>query len=463
MARYVLLALSLILCAPAWAAPKPAKPASAAFSVAIPKTDYVPCPEPLRAEFPDGFPLGLGAGLAPAAKTTGGEQLFITATGRGPTAEGPKFLDKNDRRPAPGRFFPAPAFSPCLALLDIGETGAKLVKTIPLHYATGTITGRPIPLGQIGTTGETPVADDLTVLPCDAGGLSPQAAAMSPDGKTLWIADDYGPFLLAADPETGRITARLAPGDGLPEILTLRQDNKGFSGLAVTPAGRVVACLRAALSADGVPRQSKAAFIRLVEYDPATRATRMFAYPIDPANYSRAYDAQICGLTAVSESKFLLVEQGKDKKGQDRNVVCLVDLSRASDISGLKTPDGAPLELATQKKDLEALGVAFPKRSEILDLRAADLKNGQASGLALLPDRQTLLVSQSGDYGLTSTIENPATSEAGQTIKTPGFYTFDTKKRVWYNNTPVPTKFSLKNTGASPAVWRITLPGALEK
>jgi hypothetical protein len=464
MAPYVLLALTLALCTPAWAGPpKPIKPAVTKFSVDIPKADYVPCPGQLSTEFPDGFPLGLGAGLAPASSQTGGNRLFITATGRGPNAEGPKFLDKSEKRPAPGRFFPAPAFTPCLAVMEIDETGAKLVKTIPLQYEKGRVTGRPIPLGQIGTTGETPLAYDLTVLPGDVSGLSPQAAALSPDGASLWIADDYGPFLLRADPETGRIAARLAPGDGLPEILTLRQDNKGFSGLAVAPSGRVLLSLRAALSADGTPRESKAAFIRLVEYDPATRATRMFAYPIEPAGYRRAYDAQICGLTAVSETKFLLIEQGKDKNGADRNTVCLIDLAQASDISELKTQDGAPLEFATQKKDLEALGVKFPKRTEILDLRAADFKNGQASGLTILPDRQTLLVSQTGDYGLTTIVENPATTEADQTIKAPAFYTFDAKKRIWYNNTSVTTKFTLKNTNATPTVWRIKLSEPLEK
>jgi len=464
MARYVLLALTLALCTPAWAGPtKPIKPAAAKFSVEIPKTDYVPCPGEYSAEFPDGFPLGLGAGLAPASGKTGNNRLYITATGRGPNAEGPKYLDKGERLPVTGRFFPAPAFTPCLAVVEIDETGAKLVKTIPLQYEKGRITGRPIPLGQPGTTGEAPLAYDLTVLPRDPSGLSPQAAAVSPDGASVWIADDYGPFLLRADPGTGRIAARLAPGDGLPEILTLRQDNKGFSGLAVSPSGRVLLSLRAALSADGLPRQSKAAFIRLVEYDPATRATRMFAYPIEPTGYRRAYDAQICGLTAVSETKFLLIEQGKDKNGADRNVVCLVDLAQASDISGLKTQDGAPLELAAQKKDLEALGVKFPKRTEILDLRAVDLKNGQASGLSLTPDRQTLFVSQTGDYGLATSLENPVTTEDGQNIKAPAFYTFDAKKRVWYNNTPAATKFSLKNTGATPAVWRITLPEPLEE
>ncbi|MBF0480587.1 MAG: esterase-like activity of phytase family protein [Desulfovibrionaceae bacterium] len=464
MAAYVLLALTLLLCAPAQAAaPKPTPPASARFAVEIEKTDYVPCQGQACNEFPDGFAPGVGAGLAPLADKTGGGKLFITVSGRGPSAEGPRFLDKNDRLAGAGRFFPAPAFSPCLAVLEIGETGAKLARTIPLQYEKGGLSGRPIPLGQTGTTAETLLAEDLTVLPRDPGGLSPQAAAVGPDKTGVWIADDYGPFLLRADLETGRIAARLAPGEGLPEILTLRQDNKGFSGVTVTPSGRVVLSLRAALSADGAPRQSKTAFIRLVEYDPATGAARMFAYPIEPAVYRRAYDAQICGLAAVSETKFLLVEQGKDKSGAQRNAVCLVDLAQANDISDLKTQDGAPLELAGQKKDLETLGVKFPKRTEILDLRAADMKTGQASGLTLLPDRQTLLVAQTGDYGLTSAVENPVTTETGQTINNPSFYTFDAKKRVWWNNTPAATKFSLKNTGAAPAIWRITLGEPLEK
>jgi hypothetical protein len=447
------LALTLTLCSPAFAAQ--AKPVAAKYPVEIPKSDYVPYTGQFVADFPDALAPGVGAGLALANGQ--GSGVFLTTTGRGPTAEGPKFHDKSTRKPAAGRFFPAPSYAPGLEFVRLDETGARLVKSVPLRYEAGkNVTGRPVPLGQPGATGETALGDDLTVLPGDPAGLCPSAAAPGPAGSSVWIADEYGPFLLAADSDTGRITARLGPGEGLPEILTLRQDNKGFSGLAVTPSGKVLLCLRAALNADGSPRESKAVFIRLVEYDPASGKTRMFAYPIEQSAYRRTYDAQIGSLACLGETRFALIEQGKDKNGHERNVVVVIDLAQASDISGLKTQDGAPLEFAIQPKALESLGVVLPKRAEVLDLRAVGL-TGQATGLAISADRATLYVSQAGDGGLATAVENPAQTESGAAVKTPSFYTFDAKKRIWYVSATVGTKFVLKPTASVPLIWRVQL------
>ncbi len=89
-----------------------------------------------------------------------------------------------------------------------------------------------------------------------------------------------------------------APAGGLPEVIQFRQPNRGCESLAVTPGGKLVMAIQSTLEmpdvgADhrpGIP--AKRPFIRLVEFNPANGATRMFAYPHDVARCGRSKDAR---------------------------------------------------------------------------------------------------------------------------------------------------------------------------
>jgi hypothetical protein len=93
---------------------------------------------------------------------------------------------------------------------------------------------------------------------------------------------------------------------------------------------------------EGDVKASKAPFIRLVELDPATGKVRNLAYPHDVDAYKSSAAAKLGGPQALSDTKFVLVEQAKGKDGTMRNVLYLVDIDGATDISGKTAPDGKP-------------------------------------------------------------------------------------------------------------------------
>ncbi|BCL75279.1 hypothetical protein JHS3_10150 [Jeongeupia sp. HS-3] len=381
------------------------------YRVQVPEKFNVPYPGSdagIKAAFPQGFPLSIGSSLAYKGKDADGSLLFYILTDRGPNGDSP---DQADGKKS--KVFPAPGFNPKIGLMRLKGGVATVESTTDLKDVDGSkMSGLPIPAEMVGATNEVALSESLSKLAVanDIHGIDPEGLSLDQGGK-LWLTDEYSPYLAQLDPATGRLLRKLAPGAGLPEIIKNRQANRGFEGVAVTPSGKVVAMVQSILSLPDAPdsnnkvqKTSKSPVIRLVEYDPATGATRMLAYPFDTALYGKAKDAKLGDLIALSDTKFLLIEQGEQKDGIVHNMLVLIDISAATDLTGKKI-NSLDVEYQSDLAVIKAAGVIPATRKVLADLR--DAKFGwiaeKAEGLTLI-DANTIALTNDNDFGLSGKI-----------------------------------------------------------
>jgi hypothetical protein len=380
------------------------------YDVAIPMREALGYKGSYAAEFAHGLPLAPGSGLAFKSMEADGALVFWSLGDRGPNGDSPK-VDVNGAK-SDTKIFLTPDFVPRLAEIRV-ERGqrAYVARTLALTQDGRPMSGLPLPPGQTGATGEVPLDDRLATLPFSTQGIDPEGVAIDAQGS-LWIVDEYGPFLTQVDAQSGAIVRKLAPGKGLPVELGARQPNRGFEGVAVTPAGKVYAAVQSTLDIDGKTRAS-ARFTRIVEFDPKSGSVRQLAYPIDVDDYKKAGDAKIGDLVAFSDTRLLLIEQGKDKHGTMRNIVYALDVSGADDLGAVRTPAGKPMEFATAD---EVRALRMIRKRKVLDLREIGWSAEKAEGLAIVDGG--LAVINDNDFGL-------ATEVDGDHGGDPGLYTID--------------------------------------
>jgi hypothetical protein len=302
-----------------------------------------------------------------------------------------------------------------------------------------------------------PLSDKLAPIEADPFGINPRAVALDSAGR-LWVADEHSPALLQFDRESGRLLARYVPGNGLPEILAKRRPGRGFSGVAVTPSGKVVAVVQAILDVRGRYSDSRAALIRIVELDPASGRVRMLAYPPDLDAYSAARDARVGALLALSDTQLLLVESGRARKKRRRALLYRVDLAGATDISGVFASKKRPLETLGSLSDVEKRGVRFVRKWRLLDLAATGWPRRSVDGIALIDDGRTLVVSAAAD-GLTAEIERPARRKrSGKPVRDPEDYVLDRKGRLTRRGRATKAKWVVRPTGQASVIGLIPMP-----
>lgn len=389
------------------------------YEIQVESGQHVPYPgtsADIRHSFPQGFPLSVGSGLAFAGQDKDGTLRFWGLTDRGPNGDAPEY-GPDAAHSAKTKVFPAPAFTPSLVQLEVRQGKARVAAIRPLRGAKGPVSGLPLPVGQVGSTEEVALSEDLRRLEpgTDPQGLDPEGIAIDPaQPGILWLCDEYGPFILKVEAATGTILQTFAPGRGLPTLLRQRQPNRGFEGIAAAPDGRIYALVQSILDfsqplAGTAPFHSdRARFLRLVELDPRTGKFRMFAYPHDVDAYAKSKDAKMGDLAALGLDRFLTLEQGLDRHGIMRQRIYLVDLAKATDITGLE-PKSKALEALDRDGDLAAAGVVCARKTLVLDLRAPGIgwTAEKAEGLAVLPDGQTLAVANDNDFGLRATMVGP--------------------------------------------------------
>jgi hypothetical protein len=209
--------------------------------------------------------------------------------------------------------------------------------------------------------------------PLDAR-LDPEAIRVSSDGKTVFISDEYGPYVRQFDRATGellrtyQLPANLAVATPLPteagELAANtsgRTTNKGMEGLAITPDGKtLVGIMQAALIQDAVTPTKK--MVRIVTIDVATGQTREYGYLLTTGS-------GVSEILAINGNEFLVDERDGKGLGDGTNAVVKqlfrINLAGAQDITGLS---GAA-----------ALAAVVPKSpAPILDLVAALGLNGLA-------------------------------------------------------------------------------------
>lgn len=170
--------------------------------------------------------------------------------------------------------------------------------------------------------------------------LDPESIRISNDGKTVFISDEYGPYIYQFDRTTGeRIKTFNLPSElavnnpqatETAEIAgntTGRTTNKGMEGLAITPDGKMlVGIMQAPLL------QDTNKVVRIVSVDIASGLTHEYAYQLTNGS-------GVSEIVAINNHEFLIDERDGKGLGDNSNAavkqVFKIDLNGAQDISGL--------------------------------------------------------------------------------------------------------------------------------
>lgn len=188
----------------------------------------------------------------------------------------------------------------------------------------------------------------LSTYPRDAR-FDPESIRVSNDGASVFISDEYGPYVYQFDRKTGaRIgfytvpqtfaVSRLSPsGDTeISENASGRVANKGMEGLAISPDGDTLfGAMQSPLIQDG---GTAGAYTRILRIDVRTGKTMQYAYPL--TNIGTAEKPKyptISDVVAVNDHELLVDE--RDGKGLGDNSAAVfkrvfrVDLAGAQDVS----------------------------------------------------------------------------------------------------------------------------------
>ena len=182
--------------------------------------------------------------------------------------------------------------------------------------------------------------------------FDPESIRVSNDGKSVFISDEYGPYVYQFDRATGqRIqsfqlstnldVSNLSP-QGNVEIsgnTSGRVANKGMEGLAITPDGKTLVGI---MQAELIQDPSK--LLRIVTIDIATGITHEYGYLLTTGT-------GVSDIVAINDHQFLIDE--RDGKGLGDGSTAkvkqffVIDLAGATDISEL---DGAAAQAAAVAK-----------------------------------------------------------------------------------------------------------------
>jgi hypothetical protein len=208
--------------------------------------------------------------------------------------------------------------------------------------------------------------------------LDPEAIRVSNDGRSVFVSDEYGPYVYQFDRSTGQrlktftLPDNLAVGqlssigdDEIANNASGRVANKGMEGLALTPDGKtLVGFMQGALLQDG---GDKHRYNRIVTVDTETGATHEYAY--DNLIGSKSYNSS--EIVALHDHQFLVLERDGNGLGDGSSAklkqLRLIDLSGAHDVTNLSgEADLAPYAVSSSlfldiKSALNAAGIASDK------------------------------------------------------------------------------------------------------
>jgi len=305
----------------------------------------------------------------------------------------------------------------------------KLVDTTLLHtsdrlvYGTGAAYGVPNGAPKLNRddhtnyfTGRSDNFDPahLSTNPLDAR-FDPESIRVANDGDSVFISDEYGPYVYRFDRRSGKRIATYKLPDtfavstlspvGNTEISVNTQGrvaNKGMEGLAISPDGTTLfGAMQSPLIQDGA---TDGQFTRIVKIDIRTGRTTQYAYPLtNIGTTAKPKYPTISDVVAINDHELLMDE--RDGKGLGDNSTASfkqfyrIDLTGAQDVGQASGQSGlAPYAL---------------KKTLFLDVVAVLTKHGynandipaKIEGLAFGPDitvggvkKHTLFVGNDNDF-----------------------------------------------------------------
>ena len=245
-----------------------------------------------------------------------------------------------------------------VALTPGSSTGLTLTyrKTLLLTDAAGTATTGLDPVGSV------PAANGFPQLPRAANGhvsMDSEAVAL-PEGGTIWVGEEYGPYIYHFD-AAGKMLGAIRPPDAIiprrggavnfsagetvkGEPQSGRQNNQGMEGMSIS--GRhLFAITQSALVQDldsGNPKASRRN-VRLLEYDIGGAPKLIHEYAVQLPLYSDGKKPLVAAqseMLALNDHQFLLLcrDSGGGFTGKRDasayRVINVIDTDGATDIAG---------------------------------------------------------------------------------------------------------------------------------
>ena len=271
---------------------------------------------------------------------------------------------------------------------------------------------------------------------------------------TLFVADEYGPSVYEFD-KSGKLLrkfqtpANLLPReasntlnfvDGRPTIVTGRQDNRGFEGIARTPDGsKLYAIMQDPLVNEGAQNDGRRSQnLRIVEFDVATgQPGKQFIYQLEsitdinarvPGNPFNVNTAQgrnigVSAIVAINATQFLVIERDNRGLGVDALIgtqppppvaskrVYLIDITGATDVSNVSLANTNGLVGVDVNTNLNVT-VTPVSKNLVIDVQAALLAAGltlpeKLEGLTIGPQLSdgtfALIFGTDNDFSVTQT------------------------------------------------------------
>ncbi len=176
--------------------------------------------------------------------------------------------------------------------------------------------------------------------------LDPESIRVSNDGRSVFISDEYGPYVYEFDRLLGIRTRAFKLPDNLfvPNLSPVGKDeisgnttgrtaNKGMEGLAITPDGKtLVGMMQAALIQDNLEGGDAAKLLRIVTIDIRSGKTQEYAYLLTTGS-------GVSDIVALNQHEFLVDERdgkglGDGSKAKVKQVF-KIDLAGAVDVTNM--------------------------------------------------------------------------------------------------------------------------------
>jgi hypothetical protein len=265
--------------------------------------------------------------------------------------------------------------------------------------------------------------------------LDPEGIRVSNDGLSVFISDEYGPYVYQFNRITGqRIRSFKLPDNLAITKLSPRKDeeiagntigrvtNKGMEGLAITPDGKtLVGIMQANLE------QDKKNSLRIVTIDIKSGTTHEYAYQL-------TVGSGVSEIVAVNNHQFLVDERDGNGMADTPDTpsaalvkkLYLIDLNGAQDVTNITGPKADLSSYAVSKTlflDIVAKLTATP--AKIDPLLIPSKIEGVAFGQDVVIDgvtKHTLYVANDNDF--LGTIADPLDPENGTAANPNQFYVF---------------------------------------
>ncbi len=180
-----------------------------------------------------------------------------------------------------------------------------------------------------------------------------ESVRVSSNGRSVYLSDEYGPYVYEFDRATGRrlrtftlpahlfVATKYPVGsDEISKNTSGRTANKGMEGLAITPDGRtLVGMMQAALLQDAALGGKAKKLLRFVTIDVASgQTTHEFAYVLTTGS-------GVSDIVALNSHEFLVDERDGSGLGNGDSAVVKqafkIDINGATDVTNLNGTDAA--------------------------------------------------------------------------------------------------------------------------